>query len=358
MFIANNSFSNIRNEIKEALQEEFDKKYQENAISKESYAYFDCCYNQAVFRFLYDIYIKNSPRKTLWDYVINDLKLDEDAYKKYKRMHQKLEKNQMESWEQNGLKAKGYPCPSHKQNNKLMITEYQILQLEIMLKLIGGDFSDLDKEPEFGLDRILYKNVEGKTAKTKNYTNDECIYDFNLFNDAYKIIESKEKNNFLRCLQYYQLEIGHRFETFYKFYTAIKELNIDTGKNKFYSEAKKQIVNLHSTHQSGVLQNTLITDVDLMINEFKKSPYKLKEIIFENRLRNIIIANTLKNVLHQPHMLKYSKSNPYSNKINEIIRCEEAETFFKNYIGDGQHITKNKDFEKDIEIKYFRRIYG
>ena len=37
MFIANNSFSNIRNEIKEALQEEFDKKYQENAISKEKW---------------------------------------------------------------------------------------------------------------------------------------------------------------------------------------------------------------------------------------------------------------------------------------------------------------------------------
>ena len=239
-----------------------------------------------------------------------------------------------------------------------MIAEYQILQLEIMLNLIEGDFSDLDKEPGFGLDRILYKNAEGKTAKTKNYTNDECIYDFKLFNDAYKIIESKEKNNFLRCLQYYHLEIGHRFETFYKFYTAIKELNIDTGKNKFYSESKKQIVNLHSTHQSGVLQNTLITDVDLMINEFKKSPYKLKEIISENRLRNIIITNTLKNILHQPHMLKYSDNNPYFNKINEIIRCEEAETFFKNYIGDGQHITKNKDFEKDIEIKYFRRIYG
>lgn len=357
MFVANNSFNNIRNEIKEALQEEFEKKHQENAISKESYAYFDCCYNQAVFRFLYNIYITNPPCKTLWDYVINDLKLDEDAYKKYKRMFQKLEKNQMESWVQNGLKTKGYPCPSHKQNNKFIIAEYQILQLEIKSKLIGGDFSDLDKETEFGLDKILYKNVDGKTAKTKNYTNDECINDFNLFNDAYKIIENKEKNNFLRCLQYYLLEIGQRFETFYKFYTVIKELNIDTGKNKFYSEFEKQIVNLISTYQSGVMQNTLITDVDLMINEFKKSPYKLKEIISENRLRNIIIANAVSKVLLQPHMLKYSYKHPYFNKINEIIRCEEAETFFKNYIGDGQHITKNKDFEKDIEIKYFRRIY-
>ena len=301
----------------------------------KSSVYFDCCYKQVVFRFFYNINKEKSPYKTLYQYVINDLKESVDVYRGYLRDYQKLEKNQLQSWERSDLKKKGYSAPSLKKNGNYIVYDYQIVQFEI----------------EHILHDILYKNADSKTADTKNYTSAKCIFDFEGYERAYKIIENKCKNSFLKCLQYYHLEIGHRFETFYKFFSAMNSLNINVDKKIKYTEFSNHLKNLLKTpnKNGGVLQNTIMTDVDLMINEFIKCPENLEDILLENRKRNIVVFNAVKKL----------GAYPTSNwDIEQLVSCESAENFFKNYIGDGQHIVKNKNFKKDIDINFFRKIYS
>lgn len=302
----------------------------------ENSIYFDCCYKQVVFRFLYNIYKEKAPYKTLYQYVIYDLNDSVDSYRNHLRSYQKLEKNMLESWEKNGLKAKGHPAPSLKKNGNFVIYDYQILQLEI----------------EHILHDILYKNAESKTINTKNLTGKDYISRLRKYNSIYELIEKRCKNSFSRCLQYYHLEIGHRFETFYKFFSAINELDITIAKKEKYTDFSNHLKNLLKTpnEDGGVLQNTIMTDVDLMIDEFVKCPENLENILFENRKRNLIVFHAVKEL---------EAYYPTSNwNIEQLVSCENAEEFFEDYIGNGQHIVKNKCFEKDIDINYFRKIYG
>lgn len=298
--------------------------------------YFDCCYKQSVFRFLYNIYKENSPYKTLYQYVIYDLKEDVDTYRNYLRDYQKLEKNMLKSWEENGLKSKGYPAPSLKKNGNFIVYEYQILQMKI----------------NHILHEILYKNAEGKTINTKNLTGKTYIDKLKYYDSIYAMIENECENSFLKCLQYYHLEIGHRFETFYKFFSAMNKFSINIAKKEKYAHFSSHLKKLLKTsnEDGGVLQNTIMTDVDLMVEEFIKYPEQLENIIYKNRQRNLMVLDITK---------KINRFYPVSSwNVEQLINCESAENFFYNYIGNGQHIEKNKCFEKDIDINYFRKIYG
>ncbi len=308
----------------------------ENKLSfLKNSVYYDCCYKQSVFRFLYNIYKENSPYKTLYQYVIYDLKKDVDIYRNYLRAYQKLEKNMLKSWEENGFKSKGHPAPSLKKNGNFIVYDYQTLQFEI----------------DNVLHDILYKNAESKTKNTKNLTGKKYIDKLKQYDSIYKMIENECKNSFLKCLQYYHLEIGHRFETFYKFFSAMNKLDTNIAKKEKYAYFSNHLKKLLKTPNEGggVLQNTIMTDVDLMIDEFVKCPENIENILSENRMRNKVVFR----VVNELDSCLISNCD-----IEQLINCESAENFFYNYIGNGQHIEKNKCFEKDIDINYFRKIYG
>lgn len=295
-------------------------------------AFLKSCHDQVVFRYLYNAYIEYEQQhgESIHEYTNSNNASETLEYKYIYRLYKHLQTNQEISFNVHNFAGKLQP-PSLKQNNKNVVSEHQKLQIEVNEKM----------------KYVFYKISEGKVGNTKNYPNGSCIEDFKKFDKAYNLIETKAPNYFNKCLQYYQLEITYRFETFYKLFKAAKFIRRTIPDLKNDIKLFRGFLGMRNEQNTHSMQNTLITDIDIWIDMYSKEPDSLEDLMGRKHFLNLIVHENVK-------LLNCIRIDD----ICTLVKCKNANNFFKNYIGEGQHITKNKDFEKDISIKYFRRIYS
>ena len=92
-------------------------------------------------------------------------------------------------------------------------------------------------------------------------------------------------------------------------------------------------------------QGKLMNNMKLYSQLYEENPDALTEIIRINQILNTILKFS---VFIIEEWLK----------VREIsIIYTKDEQFFKDFLGEGQHITKNKDFENEVKIGQMRKFY-
>ena len=89
----------------------------------------------------------------------------------------------------------------------------------------------------------------------------------------------------------------------------------------------------------------LMNNMKLYSQLYEENPDALTEIILINQVLNMILKFSVFNIEEWL-------------KVREIsIVYTKDDRFFKDFLGEGQHITKNKDFENDVKIGQMRKFY-
>ena len=89
----------------------------------------------------------------------------------------------------------------------------------------------------------------------------------------------------------------------------------------------------------------LMNNMKLYSQLYEENPDALTEIILINQVLNMILKFSVFNIEEWL-------------KVHEIsIVYAKDDRFFKDFLGEGQHITKNKDFENDVKIGQMRKFY-
>lgn len=89
----------------------------------------------------------------------------------------------------------------------------------------------------------------------------------------------------------------------------------------------------------------LMNNMKLYSQLYEENPDALTEIILINQVLNMILKFSVFNIEEWL-------------KVREIsIVYAKDDRFFKDFLGEGQHITKNKDFENDVKIGQMRKFY-
>ena len=89
----------------------------------------------------------------------------------------------------------------------------------------------------------------------------------------------------------------------------------------------------------------LMNNMKLYSQLYEENPDELTEIILINQVLNMILKFSVFNIEEWL-------------KVREIsIVYAKDDRFFKDFLGEGQHITKNKDFKNDVKIGQMRKFY-
>ena len=89
----------------------------------------------------------------------------------------------------------------------------------------------------------------------------------------------------------------------------------------------------------------LMNNMKLYSQLYEENPDELTKIILINQVLNMILKFSVFNIEEWL-------------KVREIsIVYAKDDRFFKDFLGEGQHITKNKDFENDVKIGQMRKFY-
>ena len=181
--------------------------------------------NQILFEIYYNNYIKNCRKYSISSLISGDNHSnlsDNPYYKKLIRKFKKYRKYQDElSIKYNNGKDVQFKnlCTPKDCFNGHNIYEFQLKQLLILAS---------DKY------EIFNQIVKGNLGKIKNLSNYNLIQYLNTYNEIYDDINEQEDTFFKRSLQYYQLEIGNRIETWYKIIHKLTDSNFtNEEKNKY-----------------------------------------------------------------------------------------------------------------------------
>lgn len=186
---------------------------------------------------------------------------------------------------------------------------------------------------------IVWKLYTEK-LNNKNYKNPQIIEDLKDFDEIYNDINNID-SSFKRCLQYYQLEINIRFETIYKICMMLK-------KNK-KPITENDIQYAHSFHKItcpiGIFLNRFILGLDYYFNNhtIDDNGDIATSIVNELSMR-LAILNSMKENIEIPDNY-------------DITKIESAEEYFDNFLGQGQHIVRNKNINNDIRLSDLKKIY-
>lgn len=292
----------------------------------------DSLYKQIIFEICLYEYRKNSEQITMYSHVreSNNAPVEDFEKMTYIRRFNKLKTHQDTVFNSLGLNEDNI-LRLHKDDTKThYIYPYEKTQYEIM---------DLIK-------RLAYKLSEGKFSDSHNYSCSEAQSDLELIDIAYDMIAETKSSYFENCIQYYYLEINYHIETMYRFFKSAKESGRPLKLLKKDIPVLKRI--LGDVDGVDNTANHTIIGIDVLAEIYRKYPGALAKIMdFNleiNKIRKIILR-------------EFKSNNALKYDVKDFITCSAAEDFFKNYIGMRQHIVKDKDYEKDIDIKYFRKIY-
>lgn len=190
---------------------------------------------------------------------------------------------------------------------------------------------------------IIFKYIRDNTISRSNSIDDgkliDALYDLD---KIYAHINESYDNYFEKCIHYYQLEKNCRFETHYLIAAALGKVD------RKLAEKKKDIFQFKCfyaiTCGSNYITNNFTVGMEKYINEYVKNPDSLNS--FPNEIYEL---NLIK---YQIRKLVLKRLKSYNCKLNYI----DGDYFFKEYLGQGQHIKNDKQWE-NIKLKDFRDLY-
>ena len=288
-------------------------------------------FKQVIFEISFFEYSKNANTRTMYSYVkerrgISET-VDDDTKKKYLRSFSKLDKHQNCVLKSFGIDTENIDKLNMHTSKPHYVSEHQEIQYEIMNEI----------------KTLAYKLSERKFKENHNYSDEKAEEDLKQIEVAYDIINQSKLSYFHKCIQYYYLETQYHIETMYMFFKAAKEVKRPLKLlKKDISLFKRLLGDVNGIDDTA---NHIITGIDILVEIYKKYPDKLERLMGFIHEINIL----------RKYIVRQFKVNSCS--MDDWIMSNEAEIFFKNYIGLGQHIVRNKDYYNDIDIKYFRKIY-
>lgn len=303
--------------------------------------------NQLVFEFWYDRFIESAQYTNIYKMAppqeepYEDNTLYRHSRNKYKQIIDS-KNQQKQKLDENGYNnvdpLKYFPVEYNKKDtiSKYEFPEYARLQFGLLI------LNTHNKK-----DNILWKIANGKLGN-KNYSN-TCMYeDLKFFDYIYGEIE-KLPTAFERCVQYYQLEITYRYETFYKICMNLKKekrmINNDdiAYAHSFLKNKTKEVI----------VQNRFICGLD---NYHKK--YKQFNDKSNGGFDSIDIAISISNHnFIRKYILNGMKEMIIIPDDYDILKSSVAEVFFNDFLGQGQHIHKNKNLKDEIKLSDLKKIY-
>lgn len=306
----------------------------------------DFC-NQLVFEFWYDRFIESAKYTNIYQMVCPQEELYEDntyyRHSRYKYRHiidsKKQQKQKLDLNGYNNAEPLKYFRVEY--NKKGEISKYEFP------KYTQLQFEFLISDTHNNKDNILWKIANGKLGN-KNYSNTAMYKDLEFFDYIYGEIE-KIPTAFERCLQYYQLEITYRYETFYKICMDLKK-----QKRKINND---DIVYAHSFLKSKTetcsVQNRFICGLDIYHKKYKQFHDKLND--------GLNSIDTTISILNHNFVRKYILSEMKKLIIipdnYDILQSSVAEAFFNDFLGKGQHIHRNKNLKEEIKLSDLKKIY-
>lgn len=332
------SLNMIRSKVIESLLEMYSIRSEDELkkIFKEYYLLdYDIFVKQTIFEVYYENYINSSSIKSIASmFNGSDLGLAENpnykktirAYKKY-RIHQDDLSINLNSGKDVQFK--------HLKHGKESFKGQQVYgwQQNQLNNLVSDKYN-------------IFKEITKKTlGDMKKLSNKKIVDYLNEYENIYFDIENQEENFFNRSIQYYQLEIGNRIETWYMVANKLNNSNLT-------SENKKRIITelkcLNSvSYENRNFQNKFIVGIDKYIDYHIDAHINNIKNVY--RVPNEIYIQNNNKYLIRKHILKYIEDE----KID--LDYDEYSLLCKDYFGNLQHIDKHKNWF--YVIKTFRLAF-
>lgn len=195
--------------------------------------------------------------------------------------------------------------------------------------------------------------------KDNNYGKTAFKNDLEMMDVVYDAIEEESDSYLEKCLKYHFCELITHYETAYKFVYILenqsKLFNYDEKTSILFWEA-----NLRSVRDRD--NNGALIRFPVMLNKENYIEHFLKELEYNkshNRDHRPNECAKLLNILTESCIMITDKmTQKYSKQafINPTL-CGFAEFVLKDYIGMGQHICRNKEFD-DVIVEDLMEIYS
>ncbi|MDZ5002749.1 hypothetical protein GNF43_05170 [Clostridium perfringens] len=270
-----------------------------------------------------------------------DEEIDESEEKKVLRTHNKYRKHQdkVSIMLNNGENVQLKDLKGGRENFKGQIVyEWQVNQLKNLASDRYGIFNEI---------------VKGTLGDTDRLSGKKLVSYLKEYNELYKEIENQENTYFDRSIQYYQLEIGNRIETFYKLAEKLEE---GEENKKLSWRIKESIIESLRCLSSiagvnGIFQNKFIVGMDTYI-DYQIKTFTNKDLNVINKVANeIYILNNNKYLLRK-EILKTLKEENIQLNYNDL----KLEQMCENFFGNRKYVCNNKNYSSKV-IKNFRRAY-
>ena len=273
--------------------------------------------------------IQEPNRKTMFCTNDSAYKSTLRSYKKYRQHNDENIKKIKEKYnikEQNGDIQLLNLDTADKRGNGHKIRKYQEFQQKIIMKY-----------------EIFHYIENGSISSSKRINDSDLIDMLEKIDKIYNEIDEVCDTYFEKSLQYYDLENMCHIEMVYLLARALS-----LSKKKL-SEKKQDKLNFNSlfaiSYQKSFYQNKFIIANQKYIEKYEKDEK------FD--------LNSMSNEILQLCMIKKEIIDIIEKKVDcEKLEYDfnDAEIFFENYLGKGQHIIRNKDWTK-IKLKDFRDFY-
>lgn len=203
---------------------------------------------------------------------------------------------------------------------------------------------------------IFSKMYEYSMPSGHKYSLTDLESDLNNIQYIYDDIEEYSDSYFDKCVKYDIVEYKLHYETAYKFSVKLEnEYSFleDEIKNKAlqYESVLRHVKKYGEDGNLYLQEFPVLANMDLWINIFfdifmrdYKRPLKCAELLFD-------LTNYINLVINEC----YTNMRGLLPKFR-ISECQFAEDIFKNYIGEGQHISKDKNLTRQI-VKDIKSIF-
>ena len=255
-------------------------------------------------------------------------------------------------------------------------------EIKFRPKLRLLDYLFIKRYSEMNNVNYMLKAIKWNRLTNSNSVSNKDFEDYFIkgIDDLYKEIGAtdyakwSEENNqfFLKSIDYYQLEKNCALELCYNAAYAISNIQKNLKQKKEDIKTLRALRYVFVHEDNAIIQNKAITISRQIMQGYLEESISVTEVhILYTIINNIIYLSEKKLLVNyfggyfRKPMLSNYWLNIYQNP--EIVKeecglesiqdfmCQETEMFFKNYFGNGQHITL-KNWRK-VKIKDFRDMY-
>ena len=339
--------------------------------------------NQVIFEVYYILYLLCEKYHTFYYYCMKQIKQSGELKKDWKDFSDRSE-----------YKEPKYYYKKYRQNqDNLAQCHYDIKNIGLYQNLKKNEFHSGHKIGlldylfvkrcyEMGNVNYMFKVLKDNRLTNSNSVSNKDFEDYFIkgIDDLYKEIGAtdyakwSEENNqfFLKSIDYYQLEKKCALELCYNAAYAISNIQKNLKQKKEDIKTLRALRYFFVHEDNAIIQNKAITISRQIMRGYLDESISVTEVhILYTIINNIIylsekklLVNYFGGYFRKPMSSDYWL-NIYQNP--ELVKkecnlgsiwdfmCPETELFFKNYFGNGQHITP-KNWGQ-VKIKNFRDMY-